>query len=337
VTSWVGVGAAALSASASMSRVAFIRFDTQSDVYIGSLSQGGRALSPPRRLTLTDRNERPAAWSKDGSGVYFFSDASGNFDILYQPIDAGVARPFAAEPAWETVSQLTPDGDDLLYWRFPPVVADQAVRPELVRRPVAGGQVSHVLTAETLAHPAGAGRPAPWEMRMRCPKHPGLACVLSEKSGDALVFTAFDPVGGRGKELYRDEHATAATNIWDVSPDGTLLAIPRANGPIVLAPLAAKGTALGAPADVAVPCDPITPTWSADGRGLFVSVDCDAEDSTFRLYYVGLDGKTSLLWKDPSLYILETEASPDGEHLAIAVKHTDDDVWMTDGLGAARP
>jgi Tol biopolymer transport system component len=336
ITSWVGVGAAALTADRAMSRIVFIRFEAQADVYVGALADGGRTLMTPQRLTLSDRNERPSAWSRDGRGVYFFSDASGNFDILYQEVAGGAPRPFANDAEWETLSQLSPDGRSLLYWRFPAVVSDQAIRPEIARRPVDGGPASHVLTAEALAHPAGAGRPSPWETRMRCPSVAGAPCILSEQHGEVLVFTAFDPEHGRGKEVYRVEHPTAASNIWDVSPDGTRLAIPRANGPILIQPIRGGG----APSEVSIAgCDPVTPAWSADGKGLFVSVDCNADDAPFRLYHVTLDGRASLLWKDPSLYILEPVPSPDGQRLAIAVKHSDDDVWVLDGVtrsGAAR-
>jgi hypothetical protein len=69
-----------------------------------------------------------------------------------------------------------------------------------------------------------------------------------------------------------------------------------------------------------------------DGKGLFVNADCNSDDAPLRLYYVGLDGKATLLWKDPALYILEAVPSPDGEHLAIAVKSSHDDVWMLDGV-----
>ena len=63
-----------------------------------------------------------------------------------------------------------------------------------------------------------------------------------------------------------------------------------------------------------------------------MSVDCEADAPPFRLYYLGLDGSISLLWQAPPLYILESEPSPDGKRLAIAVKHKDDDVWMIDGV-----
>jgi hypothetical protein len=206
-----------------------------------------------------------------------------------------------------------------------------------VRRAVASGsgEAAPVYLASALSHPAGAGRPSPWEVRVRCPERAGASCVLSEKDGDGrLVFYALDPVAGRGEALFRIDHPTAASNIWDVSPDGVLLAIPRADGPVEIRPLRGDGPVKTVGVEG---CDPITPAWSADGRGLFVSVDCEAAAPPFRLYYVGLDGRASLLWQAPPLYILESEPSPDGEHLAIAVKQKDDDVWMVDDVALAAP
>ena len=164
---------------------------------------------------------------------------------------------------------------------------------------------------------------------MRCPTRAGAPCVLSEKNdAGAQIFTAFDPVRGRGDEVFRINEPTAASSIWDISPDGTTLAIPSANGPIFLQPLGAGA----ASREVSVPgCDPVTPAFSADGQGLFVSVDCNADDPPLRLYFIDHAGVATLLWAVPSLFILEPQPAPDGRHLAIAVRQTDDDVWMIDG------
>jgi predicted Ser/Thr protein kinase len=325
ITSWVGTSASVLSASAAGGRVAFVRFELQADVFIGDLVDGGRHITTPRRLTLTDRNERPSAWSRDGRGVYFFSDRNGNFDLFFQEINGAPARTIASDDAWETLPQLTPDGASLLYWRFPAVKAGEAVRPDLFRSPRDGGAAVRVLTTNAVSHPAGAGRPQPWEMRFRCPRAPSSACVMSERDGEALVFTTIDPVLGRGAEILRIAKPTAASNLWDVSPDGTRLAIPTANGPVRIYPRA------GEPTDVVIApdCDPLVPAWSADGEGLYVSVEC-ASEPPFRLYYRSLHGESSLVWQDPPNYILEPEPSPDGAHLAIATKRTDNDVWMVE-------
>jgi hypothetical protein len=76
-------------------------------------------------------------------------------------------------------------------------------------------------------------------------------------------------------------------------------------------------------------CDPIYVTWSADGTGLFVSAEC-SNAPVFRLYFLSADGGAHVLWDDSPDWLLNTEASPDGAHLAIAVKHSDNDVWVVE-------
>ncbi len=323
LTHLVGVNASRLSTDAEATRIAFVRFEVQTDVYLGALEDGGRRLHPPTRLTLTDRNERPSTFSRDGADVLFFTDRNGSFDLYAQAIAGGPARPLVATPAWETMSQLGPDGASLLFWQFPAVAAGEAVKPTLMRAHLDGTGNAPLLTTLGFSHPAGAGRPQPWEMRFRCPRAKDASCLLSERDGDALVFTALDPFTGRGKERFRFAHATAAQNLWDLSPDGRRLALPSANGPITVRTL--EG---GASFEVSLPsgCDPLVPTFASDGAGLFVSAEC--QDEAFRLYAIRFGEKPTLLWEDPPRLLLETEASPDGKQLAIAVKTSDDDVWM---------
>ncbi|HEY2514291.1 MAG TPA: hypothetical protein VGI39_25665, partial [Polyangiaceae bacterium] len=80
---------------------------------------------------------------------------------------------------------------------------------------------------------------------------------------------------------------------------------------------------------IAPGCDVLAASWSADGRVLFATVEC-ASEPLFRLYAKELAGPLALLWSDAPNVVVETEASPDGLHLAIAVKRTDNDVWSFD-------
>jgi serine/threonine-protein kinase len=345
-TRWIGTSAWHLSADRDGKRIAFLRFETQTDVFVGGLADRDHRLAAPRRLTLSERNERPSGWTADGREVLFFSDRAGNFDLFRQPLDAILASPIASTEAWETMAQLTPDGASALFWRFPPVSPGEAVRPDLFRAPLtAGGGAEgvagvRVLSALATSLVGAAGRPQPWEMRVRCPRRGGAraSCVLSEKLGDELVFTRLDPEKGRGDAVLRLPKPSAAAFLWELSPDGATIAIPTVNGPVQLWSIGGPPTALPtAPSrslDVLAGCDPITASWNATGTGLFVTVECEA-DSRFEIDFRGLDeppGSARRLWcASPSL-VLETVASPDGKHLAIAVKSYDDDVWMIDGL-----
>ncbi|MDQ3264994.1 MAG: protein kinase [Myxococcota bacterium] len=66
--------------------LAYARTETQSDVYVANLGDGGRKLLHPRRLTLSDRNEHPSGWSAKGDAVLFTSDQDGNNDVFEQEL-----------------------------------------------------------------------------------------------------------------------------------------------------------------------------------------------------------------------------------------------------------
>ena len=63
----------------------------------------------------------------------------------------------------------------------------------------------------------------------RCAKSPATLCAIAERSADRkqLVFTAFDPVKGRGRELAEWKTDAMADYQWDLSPDGTRIAVLR--------------------------------------------------------------------------------------------------------------
>ena len=61
----------------------------------------------------------------------------------------------------------------------------------------------------------------------RCARSPSSLCAIAERTPDRkqIVFTAFDPVKGRGRELAKSDTDATADYQWDLSPDGTRIAI----------------------------------------------------------------------------------------------------------------
>jgi hypothetical protein len=60
-----------------------------------------------------------------------------------------------------------------------------------------------------------------------------------------------------------------------------------------------------------------------------VSAEC-SNAPVFRLYFLSADGGAHVLWDDSPDWLLTTDATPDGAHLAIAEKHSDTDVWVVE-------
>lgn len=50
---------------------------SRSHVSIAELEGGGWQLKAQRRLTLTERNDSPTAWTTDSRSVLFWSDSDG--------------------------------------------------------------------------------------------------------------------------------------------------------------------------------------------------------------------------------------------------------------------
>ena len=104
-----------------------------------------------------------------------------------------------------------------------------SVPQHLMRVPLAGGHPEVVLTG----HFEGQG----------CARSPATLCVFAERTPDRkqLIFTSFDPVNGRGKELTRMDVDSNTGYEWNLSPDGSRIAFHKAaEAPIQLSPWSAK-------------------------------------------------------------------------------------------------
>jgi hypothetical protein len=176
-------------------------------------------------------------------------------------------------------------------------------------------------------------------------------CAIAERTPDLkqLIFTAFDPLRGRGRELIRfDTDATADLDryllhyAWDLSPDGTRIAILKySDGRIHVLPLSSK-----APQEVVVKGwnSLQSVNWAADGNGFFVSSATKVGSALLR---VDLQGNAHVLWEQkgniapwngPYAQWLGGPSapwavpSPDGRHLAIYSWTLSANMWMMENF-----
>ena len=100
-------------------RLALLRREFQTDVYVTNLLTQGTQLSELRRFTLDDRNDWPSAWTPDSKAVLFTSNRDGPNHIFRQAIDA--TQPDLLVGGNENLgpAQLTPDGSSAMYVVFP--------------------------------------------------------------------------------------------------------------------------------------------------------------------------------------------------------------------------
>jgi serine/threonine protein kinase/Tol biopolymer transport system component len=326
LSSWSGGSAGMLNVTADGAMV-FARYEQQVDVYVMELKAGGRHIDTPRRLTLSDRNERPSGWSPDGKSILYVSDQDGSYDLFIQDVDTGDFQKLLTDQASQTWPTFTRESYDVLYWEHPYPDEPEASPARLMRARLPGGTPVRLLE-ETNTSTCGGPQVPPERASFRCPARAG-SCVLGEQDGTQLVFHAVDLRRGRGRELARVTNPGTRAQGWDVSPDGTRLAIPGSSGQVRVVDLSSRKVF---DRFVNPACELDAVSWAADGNGFFSTAVCLGAERPYKLYFSELFRQPHALWESASMTFTAPVASPDGRRLAVGVKPFDNDVFMVTGL-----
>ena len=307
-----------LSVTADGKQAMVLRRSDQNTIFVGDFDPSSPAISNVRRLTLDERTNYPHAWTADGRAVIFESDRSGNFDLFKQDVGRRTAETLIATPLTEILPQLTPDGQFVLYaarplekerpWYYKPHTY------KLMRVPVTGGTPAEVPIGGMLDE-------------FRCALAPGKRCVLrTTLPGGYSAYYDLDPIKGKGRELARTKTSVRVLGDWDVSPDGTQVAIPNhypREARIRIVPLLPAGPNEVRERELVLPglANLNGLVWAADGHGWFVSVNTTVGN---RMLHVSLDGRYRSLgditgWAVPS---------PDGHHIAFLNRIAATNAWL---------
>ncbi len=302
-----------MSATADGKQVLVLRESNQNAVFTGdfNFAIGKPSIRHMCRLTLDDRTNYPHAWTRDSRAVIFESDRNGNYDLFKQNIDKRVPESIVETPFTEVLPQLSPDGRWVLYDSRAPD-AKQMER-KLMRVPIDGGIPEEV--------PIGG-----WLDEFRCALEIGKRCVLRNTIQDeSYIYYDLDPYRGKGRELARTSWVPEYVADWDISPDGTQIAIPNhdaRNARIRVITLRQDSRA-SSEREVVLPGRNNLSglNWAADGKGWFVSVETTVGN---QLLYVWMDGRSQLLgdiqgWAVPSL---------DGRRLAFLNRIIATNAWL---------
>jgi serine/threonine protein kinase len=186
----------------------------------------------------------------------------------------------------------------------------------LLRVPISGGAPEPVLEARR-----GAS--------VRCASGHS-ACVLSEpdKGNGELVFTSLNPLRGRMNEMLRLAADLEASPTWDLSPDGSTVAIVDVDERkdrirlVALENGSARSIAVGQSEGLS------GISWSADGRGWFVTSSSLRGSAVLK---VRPDGTIAELWKS-STTLEAPLASPDGKDLAFSSSTYNSNAWVIENF-----
>ena len=320
-------------ATADGKKVALYEWRPHSNVYVAELQAGGTHASAPARLTLDESWNHPLAWTSDSKTVLFSSDRTGVDQVFKQALGQAGPESLITFKKDENLSGacMSPDGTWLIYMvvvdKGGPVFtnrimgnhvtpADPMARNELMRVPISGGAPQLVLTASIEEWP-------------RCSRSPATLCAIAERSADSqqLVFSAFDVVTGRGRELARANADPTTYYHWDLSPDGTRIALLKhLEGRIQIIPV--NGVT---PQEIEAKGKKILTSlrWTADGRGLFVA---NFREKGSDMLHMDLQGNTQLLWEHPGGIEVYGVPSPDGRHLAMRGWNVESNMWLMENF-----
>jgi eukaryotic-like serine/threonine-protein kinase len=315
VTSFAGFCANLRNVTLDGKRLAIFEWRPNTNVYVADLQAGGTRNTIPTRLTAEQSWNEPFGWTADSKAILFDSNRRMDAMVLFkQPLDQDTAElimPISRDQdlGGECVS---PEGSWILYG----VTSHDKSPGKLIRIPVAGGAPQPVLTADMDGAP-------------RCAKSPATLCAIAERSADRkqLVFTAFDPLKGRGRKLAEWNTDAVSDYYWDLSPDATRLALLKNHeGRIQILSLNGR-----APQEITVRGwnTLSTAVWSADGKGLFVSTYSERGAVLLR---VDLHGNARPLWEHKGGIDTYGVPSPDGRHLAMRAWVVEGNVWLMENF-----
>ena len=296
LTSWVGFSQVNLAASADGKRLVFLQQHPESIVKIAEIRADGGDLGPAHPLNSESWRSYPEAWTPDSKTVLFYALSYGKATIFRQDIDARNPEALVSGSGKIDTVVIAPDGKWFLYTEH---LEDGTSR--LVRIPIEGGTPAVVLTGD---------------YGYRCAAAPASLCVLSEFSGNQVVFSVLDPVNGRGRELARADVKKGAGRNWSLSPDGKYIAaatgmnqvfiVKTENGDVRSLPLKGWFTLQFA-------------NWTADGSHLYLSGNRVLSEGTseWAILESDLAGNFKVLIRVPynAGWLANPIPSPDGRHL----------------------
>lgn len=316
VTNLPEVCASNTSNTSDSKRLVFLQTRIHASVYVADLQAGGTRITTPTRLTLDDGWNNPTAWSADGKVAFFFSNRNGKETLFRQALGQHNAEAVVAQTEYQGIhggACLSPDG---LWIYYGPERESPSEPQKLMRVPVTGGSPQVILTGEFYRGPS-------------CARSPSSLCAVAERDGDGkrLVFQAFDSASGLGPKLAEFAAEARASYGWNISPDGTRIAVYRpAENRIQILWLNGRApqefTLKGWNLDDAV-------FWAADSKSLFVN---SYRERVPVLLHVDLQGNAKVLWEVQDGTATYAVPSPDGRHLAMQKMTVDGNMWMIENF-----
>jgi Tol biopolymer transport system component len=303
-----------LSATSDGRKLAYTKGRSESDVFVGDLSNGNTRLSNTHRLTLDDAADLPHAWTWDSRNILFESDRSERWAIYSQPVDGLDPRLLVRSQANSVKPVVTGDGGTLLYLLLPKGcdLGQHFNGVKIMRMPLAGGVPTEVFAFQ---HPSN----------FHCPLVEGKPCVLEERIAGTFQYSYLDPLRGKLGPFRPAEQMPGEID-WDLSPDGSAVAVLPRFGEDDHVWILKESEPKREIAVLNVK-QLRSLNWWPDGRGFFMASFGDGKPA---LMTVPLNGNAAVLSKEIMSIPSWAVPSPDGKRLAFVGYPNNFKAWMVE-------
>jgi serine/threonine protein kinase len=313
LTNWTGISDYVPSASADGRRLILQRYQTRNFVRIAEQANG--ELRKLRPLNSDIWPSFASGWTRDSHTILITANRYGKQGIFVQSLNDRQPRALVSGPGNFDSPVASPDGKWLLYTEHP-----QNGPSQLMRIPLQGGPASVVV---------------PGKFSYRCASAPSTLCLMAEVKGEQIVFSAFDPVIGRGPQLVAakiQKGGYVYMQLWSLSPDGKNIAMVDGDRGEQVRILGTHGentreVSLGSWDSLQAV------SWSPDARHLYVS-GLNPSFLEWGILDVSLAGQTKVLVRVPSdrAWVNLPIPSPDGRYLVYTEKTWESNVVMLENF-----
>jgi serine/threonine protein kinase len=229
LTNWPDFLVSELSATSDGKRVAFVNVRSTLDTYVADFVAPHDTLSTLRLLPRTGYMDLFESWTNDGQSLLFSSNRTGGFSLYRQALNSAKLDLLVTGPDNYMWPRMSPDGKWILYWVEPHERrASRSTTMPIMRIPFSGGPSELVLQANVSLG----------NNMMRCPTVSTASCIFSEVHDKRVVFVAFDPVTGRGRELMGADLGAEPDYTWDLSANGSQIVLLFPDGAFEILSLA---------------------------------------------------------------------------------------------------
>ena len=288
--------------------------------YIADLEAGGTAIHNLKHFTLEEGDDAITAWTPDSRAAIIIKNRVDHYELYRRDLSGATEEPIVSNAGGHVKDvELSPEGKWVLVHveRIP-----ASPKQSVMRVPITGGSPELIFETQV------------WS-QINCAKAPSNLCVVTERSADGkqMVVTAFDPMKGRGSELFRHNvdpfsEPAGPGPLLDLSSDGTRFAVAsHRDGPVEILSLQGKLLQLIQSTDVS---KMYSLGWTKDEKGLFV---CNDIERGAQLLHLDLQGNAKVLWSNEGGdNVCVWAESPDGRHLALYGHQQSANFWMMENF-----